>query len=171
MHRHTCIHTCILDLGSFVLDLICILPLDLRVFCFCSHFGYQAMKPCCCLIFFRGIQSTVCLPPCPDCIMALVSQPIAVALLYGQLTKAANMEGGDSLSIAGAKRNIVIAMKSSKEWVQVFEMYMQFETDDDSNPLSESQTIGDMNESGRSLEVLFEACENAKVLTRLAQAA
>ena len=28
---------------------------------------------------------------------------------------------------------------------------------------------GDMNESGRSLEVLFEACENAKVLTRLSQ--
>ena len=48
--------------------------------------------------------------------MALVSQPIAVALLYEQLTKAANMEGGDSLSIAGAKRNIVIAVKSSKEW-------------------------------------------------------
>ena len=33
------IHTCILDLGSFVLDLICILPLDLRMFCFCSLFG------------------------------------------------------------------------------------------------------------------------------------
>jgi len=31
-----------------------------------------------------------------------------------------------------------------------------------------SKIIGDMNESGRSLEVLFEACENAKVLTRLA---
>ena len=28
---------------------------------------------------------------------------------------------------------------------------------------------GDMNESGRSLEVLFEACENAKVLARLSQ--
>ena len=28
-----------------------------------------------------------------------------------------------------------------------------------------------LNESGRSLEVLFEACENAKVLTRLAQEA
>ena len=79
------------------------------------------------------------------------------------------MEGGDSLSIAGAKRNIVTAAKSSKEWVQVFEMYMQFETDEDSNPLSEAKIIGDMNESGRSLEVLFEACENAKVLTRLAQ--
>ena len=36
---HTYIHTCILDLGSFVLDLICILPLDLRMFCFCSLFG------------------------------------------------------------------------------------------------------------------------------------
>ena len=100
--------------------------------------------------------------------MALVSQLIAVALLYGQLTKAANMEGGDSLSIAGAKRNIVIAVKSSKEWVQVFEMYMRFETDEESNPLSETKIIGDMNESGRSLEVLLEACENAKVLTRLA---
>ena len=61
-----------------------------------------------------------------------------------------------------------MAVKSSKEWVQVFEMYMQFETDEDSNPVSEAKTIGDMNESGRSLEVLFEACENAKVLTRLA---
>ena len=90
-------------------------------------------------------------------------------VLYGQLTKAASMEGGDSLSIASAKRNIVTAAKSSKEWVQVFEMYMQFETDEDSNSLSEAKTIGDMNESGRSLEVLFEACENAKVLTRLAQ--
>ena len=90
-------------------------------------------------------------------------------VLYGQLTKAANMEGGDSLSIAGAKRNIVTAVKSSKEWVQVFEMYRQFETDEASNPLSETKIIGDMNESGRSLEVLFEACENAKVLTRLAQ--
>ena len=90
-------------------------------------------------------------------------------VLYGQLTKAANMEGGDSLSIAGAKRNIVTAVKSSKEWVQVFEMYMQFETDEASNPLSEAKIIGDMNDSGRALEALFEACENAKVLTRLAQ--
>jgi len=90
-------------------------------------------------------------------------------VLYGQLTKASTTEGGDSLSIAGAKRNIVIAVKSSKEWVQLFEMYMQFETDEDSNPLSEAKIIDDMNESGRSLEVLFEACENAKVLARLAQ--
>ena len=90
-------------------------------------------------------------------------------VLYGQLTKASGGEGGSSLSIASAKRNIVAAVKSSKEWVQVFEMYMQFETDDDSNPLSEAKIIGDLNESGRSLEVLFEACENAKVLTRLAQ--
>ena len=53
-----CIHTCIWDLGCFALyiiyilplDLICILPLDLRVFCFCSHFGYQAKQPCCWLI-------------------------------------------------------------------------------------------------------------------------
>ena len=89
--------------------------------------------------------------------------------LYGQLTKAASKEGGDSHSIAGAKRNIVTAVKSLKEWVQVFEMYMQFETDEESNPLSVNKIIGDMNESGRSLEVLFEACENAKVLTRLAQ--
>jgi hypothetical protein len=71
MYIHTCIHTCILDLGSFVLDLICILSLDLRVFCFCSHFGYQSLV--------SGIQSTDCLPPSPDCTMALVSQPIAVA--------------------------------------------------------------------------------------------
>ena len=90
-------------------------------------------------------------------------------VLDGQLTNAANMEGGDSRSIASAKRNIVTAVKSSKEWVQVFEMYMQFETDEYSQPLSEAKIIGDMNESGRSLEVLFEACENAKVLTRLAQ--
>jgi len=90
-------------------------------------------------------------------------------VLYNQLTKAASMEGGDSFSIAGAKRNIVTAVKSSKEWVQVFEMYMQFETDEESNPLSEAKIIGDMNESGRALEVLFEACENAKTLTRLAQ--
>ena len=39
IYVHMCIHACILDLGSFVLDLICILPLDLRMFCFCSHFG------------------------------------------------------------------------------------------------------------------------------------
>ena len=90
-------------------------------------------------------------------------------VLYGQLVKASVMEGGDGNSIASAKRNIVTAVKSSKEWVQVFEMYMQFETDDDSNPLSEAKIIGDLNESGRSLGVLFEACENAKVLTRLAQ--
>ena len=90
-------------------------------------------------------------------------------VLYGQLTKAANMEGVDRLSIAGAKRNIVTAVKSSKQWVQVFEMYMQFETDEGANSLSEAKIIGDMNESGRTLEVLFEACENAKVLTRLAQ--
>ena len=32
MCLHTCIHTCTLDLGSFVLDRICILPLDLRMF-------------------------------------------------------------------------------------------------------------------------------------------
>ena len=29
MYIHTCIHTCILDLGSFALDLICILMLSL----------------------------------------------------------------------------------------------------------------------------------------------
>ena len=90
-------------------------------------------------------------------------------VLYGQLTRAASSEGGDPIAIASAKQNIVKAVKSSKEWVQVFEMYMQFETDDDSNPLSEAKIIGDLNESGRILEVLFEACENAKVLTRLAQ--
>ena len=90
-------------------------------------------------------------------------------VLYNQLTKAANMEGGDNSSIAGAKRAIVVAVKSSKNWVQVFEMYNQFETDEDSNPLSEAKIIDDMNESGRTLEMLFEACESAKVLTRLAQ--
>ena len=90
-------------------------------------------------------------------------------VLYGQLTKAANKEGGDNMAIPFAKIKIYIAVKSSKEWVQVFEMYMQFETDDDSNPLSEDKIIGDMNESGRSLEHLLEACENAKVLIRLAQ--
>ena len=89
-------------------------------------------------------------------------------VLYGQLTKAAEEEG-DSLSIACAKRNMKSAVNSSKEWVQVFEMYMQFETDEESNPLSETKIVGDMNDSGRSLEVLFEACENAKVLPRLAQ--
>ena len=59
-------------------------------------------------------------------------------VLYNQLTKAASMEGGDNSSIAGAKRAIVVAVKSSKEWVQVFEMYMQFKTDEDSNQLSEA---------------------------------
>ena len=29
-----------------VLDLICIRTLDLRLLCFCSHFGYQAKQPC-----------------------------------------------------------------------------------------------------------------------------
>ena len=29
MYIHTCIHTCILDLGSFVLDLMCMLMLSL----------------------------------------------------------------------------------------------------------------------------------------------
>ena len=90
-------------------------------------------------------------------------------VLYGQLTEAAEKEGGDSPSIAGAKRNMVSAVKSSKEWVQLFEMYMQFETDENLSSLSESKIIGEMNESGRGLETLFEACENAKVLTRLAQ--
>ena len=28
---HTCMHTCNLDLESFVLDLICIIPLDLQI--------------------------------------------------------------------------------------------------------------------------------------------
>ena len=84
------------------------------------------------------------------------------------MTKAAS-NGGDSQSVTAAKRAIVTAVKSSKEWVQVFEMYMQFETDEASNPLSEAKIIGDMNESGRAVEVLFEACENAKNLTKLAQ--
>ena len=65
-------------------------------------------------------------------------------VLYNQLTKAANMEGGDNSSIAGAKRAIVVAVKSSKNWVQVFEMYNQFETDEDSNPLSEAKIIDDI---------------------------
>ena len=90
-------------------------------------------------------------------------------VLYAQLTKAAGMEGGDSVSIASAKRNIVTAVRSSKEWVSLFEMYIQFETDEESNSLSEAKIIDDLNESGRTLELLFEACENAKVLTRLAQ--
>ena len=33
-------------------------------------------------------------------------------VLYGQLTRAASMEGGDNVSIASAKRNIVTAAKS-----------------------------------------------------------
>ena len=41
MCMHTCIHKCILDLGTFVLDLICILPLDVRLFCFGSHFWFS----------------------------------------------------------------------------------------------------------------------------------
>ena len=90
-------------------------------------------------------------------------------VLYSQLTKASSSKDGNSESINGAKRAIVKAVKSSREWVQVFEMYMQFETDEASNPLSEAQIIGDMNESGRALEVLFEACQNAKTLTKLAQ--
>ena len=89
-------------------------------------------------------------------------------VLYGELTKAAAMESGDIFSIARAKRLIVAAAKSSKEWVQVFEMYMQFDFKiiAGRNPLSEAQIIADMNDSARSLEVLLEACENAKVLTR-----
>ena len=89
-------------------------------------------------------------------------------VLYGQLTKASS-KGGDSQSVTGAKRAIVTAVKGSKQWVQVFEMYNEFETDEESNPLSEAKIIDDMNESGRTLELLFEACESAKVLTRLAQ--
>ena len=89
-------------------------------------------------------------------------------LLYAQLTKASS-KGGDSQSVAGAKRSIVTAVKSSKDWVQLFELYNQFETDEESNSLSEAKIIDDLNESGRTLELLFEACENAKVLTRLAQ--
>ena len=84
------------------------------------------------------------------------------------MTKASS-KGGDSQSVIGAKRAIVTAVKSSKEWVQVFEMYMQFETVEASHPLTEAKIIGDMNESGRALEVLIEACENAKNLTKLAQ--
>ena len=89
-------------------------------------------------------------------------------VLYGQLTKAAS-KGGDSQSVTGAKRAIVTAVKSSKDWVQVFEMYMQFETDNEHNPLSENKIIGDMNESGRALEILCEACKDARTLTQFAQ--
>ena len=74
-------------------------------------------------------------------------------VLYGQLTKASTSKGGDSQSVAGAKRAIVTAVKGSKQWVQVFEMYNQFEIDESLNPLSEAKIIGDMNESGRALEV------------------
>ena len=90
-------------------------------------------------------------------------------VLYGQLTKASSSKDGNSESINGAKRAIVKAVKSSREWVQVFEMYMQFETDNEHNPLSENKIIGDMNESGRALEILCEACKTARTLTQLAQ--
>ena len=93
----------------------------------------------------------------------------ATDVVFAELKKPSVMEVVDGNSIASAKRSIVAAVKSCKEWVQVFEMYMQFETDNEHNPLSEAKIIGDMNESGRALEVLFEACENAKTLTQLAQ--
>ena len=87
-------------------------------------------------------------------------------VLYGQLVKAADMEAGDGNSIASAKRNIVTAMECSEEWMQLFGMYMQFKTDE--YAISEATIKADINESKRSLELLFQACENAKVLTRLA---
>ena len=87
-------------------------------------------------------------------------------VLYGQLTKAASMEGGDGISIASAKRNIVTAVKSLKEWMQLFGMYMQFKTDE--YALSEATIKADIDESKGSLELLFQACEDAKVLTCLA---
>ena len=86
--------------------------------------------------------------------------------LYGQLVKAADMKAADGNSIASAKRNIVTAVKSLKEWMQLFGMYMQFNIDE--YAISEATIKADINESKRSLELLFQACENAKVLTRLA---
>ena len=86
--------------------------------------------------------------------------------LYGQLVKAADIEAGDGNSIASAKRNIVTAVKSLKEWMQLFGMYMQFKTDD--YAISEATIKADIDESKGSLELLFQACEDAKVLTCLA---
>ena len=89
-------------------------------------------------------------------------------VLYRQLKNTSVMEVVDGNKIASAKQSIVAAVKSCKEWVQLFEMYMQFETDGESNTLSEAKIIGELNDSGRSLEHLLQACENATVLTRLA---
>ena len=89
-------------------------------------------------------------------------------VVFRELKKPSVMEVVDGNSIASAKRSVVTAVKSCKEWVQLFEMYMQFETDGESNPLSEAKIIGELNDSGRSLEHLFQACENATALTKLA---
>ena len=50
--------------------------------------------------------------------------------------------------------------------MQLFGMYMQFEIDE--YALSEATIKADINESKRSLELLFQACDNAKALLRLA---
>ena len=92
----------------------------------------------------------------------------ATDVVFAELKKPELMEVVDGNKIASAKQSIVAAVKSCKEWVQLFELYVRFETDGESNTLSEAKIIGDMNESARSLEVLFQTCENATVLTRLA---
>ena len=89
-------------------------------------------------------------------------------VLYGQLVKAAERKVVDGNSIATAKRNIVTAVNSSKKYMQLFDMYKKFELDDEANALSEGKIIDELNESGRSLELLFQACDNAKALLRLA---
>ena len=88
--------------------------------------------------------------------------------VYVQLVKAAERNVVDGNSIATAKRNIVTAVNSSKKYMQLFDMYKKFEVDDESNALSEGKIIDELNESGRSLEFLFQACDNANALLRLA---
>ena len=87
-------------------------------------------------------------------------------VVFRELKKPSVMEVVDGNSIASAKRNIVTAVKSLKEWMQLFGMYMQFDIDE--YAISDATIKADINESKRSLELLFQACENAKVLTRLA---
>ena len=50
--------------------------------------------------------------------------------------------------------------------MQLFGMYMQFDIDE--YAISEATIKADIDESKGSLELLFQACEDAKVLTCLA---
>ena len=92
----------------------------------------------------------------------------ATDVVFAELKKPSVMEVVDGNKIASAKQSIVAAVKSCKEWVQLFEMYVNFESDGESNTLSSDKIIDELNASGKSLELLFQACERGQVLTRLA---